>query len=119
MNFKMRRPCANCPFLKKGGVRLRPGRLEGIVDTLRNDSNFFPCHKTIDYSREGLVEEDRVLTGKESVCMGSLAYMYHHHGRLPIVARLALMEGDLSIEDIEASAEMIRSSVDSEEEISE
>jgi len=35
--FKLRRPCANCPFLKQGAIELAPGRLDGIVETLVSD----------------------------------------------------------------------------------
>lgn len=40
-------PCINCPFLKKGYIRLNRGRVRGIIDALlRDDFQSFPCHKT-------------------------------------------------------------------------
>jgi hypothetical protein len=43
----MVKPCANCPFLKKGFIPLMPGRVRGIIDNLmQSDFNGFPCHKT-------------------------------------------------------------------------
>jgi hypothetical protein len=92
LNFKMRRMCANCPFKKKGAIELMPGRLEGIIQHLRSDYNYFPCHKTT----HGAAKE-------ESVCMGSLAYGLKNTGRLPIVARIGLRFGDLKMADIEAN----------------
>lgn len=42
-------PCINCPFLKKGYIRLRPGRVRGIIDAIMGDDYAgFPCHKTTD-----------------------------------------------------------------------
>jgi hypothetical protein len=41
-NYKMTKPCDNCPFRRSGGVRLTRARLLGIV----NAEGVFPCHKT-------------------------------------------------------------------------
>jgi hypothetical protein len=35
--FRLKAPCANCPFLKAGGIELNPGRLEGIKAHLLRD----------------------------------------------------------------------------------
>lgn len=45
--FRLKAPCANCPFLKAGGIKLNPGRLEGIkTHLLQDDFSSFYCHKT-------------------------------------------------------------------------
>lgn len=47
--FKLKSPCANCPFRKGQGECFRLGaeRIELIVESVS-----FQCHKTIDYSIE-------------------------------------------------------------------
>lgn len=93
MIFNLKRPCANCPFLRTGAIDLMPGRVEGIIESLRNDYNTFPCHKTTHGQKP---------RGKESACMGATAYMFRETGRLSILARLATRDDSLRLEDIEA-----------------
>lgn len=60
-------PCNDCPFLKKGGVRLRRERLKEIVGA----SGVFSCHKTVKRN-----EDDEVIAHKgEAVCGGFLIFM--------------------------------------------
>ena len=89
-----KRPCLNCPFRNDGaGIDLRPGRIEGIVsDLLANDHTTFVCHKTLDKTRK--------------TCAGAVAVM-SKLGRLPIIARLALVTGDIKREDIAASEALV------------
>ncbi len=52
MKFNMKRPCANCPFLKAAVQPLNEGWLgEGhaadIVDTLSRKDGSFSCHKSV------------------------------------------------------------------------
>lgn len=89
LNHNLKKPCANCPFRKKGAIELRPGRVKGIIKTLQHDLNYFQCHKTT----HGAARE-------ESMCMGSIAYMFKHTGRLSVLTRLALMRKELTIKDI-------------------
>ena len=47
--FEMKRPCAECPFLKSGGVRLTAGRVREVAGNfLTEPGAMFPCHKTVD-----------------------------------------------------------------------
>lgn len=63
--FALRRPCANCPFLKVGAIPLRPGRVEGIIKQLTtDDQSTFPCHKTT--HKPGKTP---------SYCVGALVYL--------------------------------------------
>lgn len=89
-----KRPCSNCPFRSDGaGIELHPGRLEGIVaELLADDSQTFVCHKTLNQER--------------MTCAGALGLM-SKLGRLPVVARLGLVCGVLSQDDIAASASMV------------
>lgn len=49
MHFKLKRPCEDCPFLKKGGIRLRKARAEEIGGMMiSRDGGTFACHKTTD-----------------------------------------------------------------------
>ena len=82
-----KRPCANCPFRADGAaISLQPGRLDEIVqDLLRDDHETFVCHKTLD--------KDRM------TCMGAMVVM-HKIGRLPVLARLGLVTGAISIADL-------------------
>jgi hypothetical protein len=66
VNFNLKKPCANCPFLKEGAIELNEGRVEGIVaGLLSNDRECFVCHKTLD------LKGDK----KRSQCVGSMVYL--------------------------------------------
>lgn len=66
--FDMLTPCSNCPFLKKGGIRLRPARVREIADPY---SGIFPCHKTVTHDDE---DGEQIITGKEQYCAGKLLF---------------------------------------------
>ena len=89
-----KRPCSNCPFRKDGkGIPLEDGRLSGIVSDLSSDDRkTFICHKTLDI--------------KNKTCAGAVAIM-SKKGMLPIIARLALVTGAISKEDISASEKIV------------
>lgn len=89
-NFNLKKPCANCPFRKEGAIELRPGRVKGIVkDLKRDDHSIFVCHKTLD-------------SKQVSACMGALGYLWREGRRMPVMARLALVYGLITKEDLEA-----------------
>ena len=53
-HYRLKKPCANCPFLKEGAIPLSRGRLEGIISTLiEDDHSTFQCHKTVHSKRGG------------------------------------------------------------------
>ena len=89
-----KRPCANCPFRKDGaGVELMAGRVEGIISgLLADDHQTFVCHKT--------------LRSERMTCAGAVGVM-SKLGRLPLIARLGLVMGLITKQDIEASAAMV------------
>lgn len=66
MNFHMKKPCNNCPFLKKDGINsLGARRAKEIIDQVEEYG--FVCHKTVDYSLEnGEVDSSR------KQCAGSM-----------------------------------------------
>lgn len=68
--FDLKRPCSNCPFLKKDeAVTLRAERIKELHEaaTGMQGAPFF-CHKTVEYS------SDRPDTSRSSICAGSLVY---------------------------------------------
>jgi hypothetical protein len=71
MHFDLKKPCDNCPFLKKGGIRLTQGRIQQIAGyMLDSQGATFPCHKTtIDTDEDG-----RAATPKSKHCAGALIF---------------------------------------------
>lgn len=93
--FKMKKPCANCPFRKEGAIELREGRLDSIkAGLLQDDSTVFHCHKTIDDPN-----------GK-SMCMGAAAWL-KSNGRPNVLTRVALIIGELSDDDFAVADQII------------
>lgn len=76
--FRLKRPCANCPFRTQGAISLMPGRLEGIIENLlADDTSSFSCHKTVHNSSGGEWDDDGNYTasGNEAQCAGANAYL--------------------------------------------
>lgn len=74
------KPCANCPFLRKGAIELAPGRLENIIaDLTRDDKINFRCHKTV-HTKKPMAEAN---------CVGSIVYMMKA-GRPSLSMRFAM-----------------------------
>jgi len=77
--FRLRKPCSNCPFRRKGAIQLEPGRLEGIIGHLMGDDwSTFPCHKTVHNERTGgdwTDEGEYQASGAESMCAGAMIYL--------------------------------------------
>ncbi len=75
MKYDLHKPCSNCPFLKKGGVRLLPARVNEIAGIfLRGGSGEFPCHKTLREAADGETHE----TAKSKHCAGALIFAEKH-----------------------------------------
>jgi hypothetical protein len=110
MNFNMKAPCANCPFLKEGAIDLHPGRLDGIkAHLLESDGNIFMCHKTVHSKLGGKWAEDDdryIPSGHESYCMGAAAYQWHHE-RESVIMRVEMLLGRITPDQLEAIAEQI------------
>lgn len=79
--YRLKKPCANCPFLKDASkaIRLHPERVPSILeDLLSGRSTGFACHKTLDghYEEDGDDGEDRYIPGGgEQQCAGALAVL--------------------------------------------
>lgn len=74
VDFTLKRPCGNCPFLKRRPIPLHSGRVEEIRDALVEGDSLFHCHKTVDY--DDLDEEGNGQpTEKTRHCAGALILM--------------------------------------------
>jgi len=100
-HFKLRRPCENCPFRKKGAIPLAPGRLEGIIELLvRDDHSTFQCHKTVYNAHTGGEWDDNgnyLVSGQESMCAGAMIYL-EKIGRPTVGMRLGCVFGQYDSE---------------------
>lgn len=107
--FAMKTPCKNCPFLKEHGIPLAEGRLQEIKNDLLDDDTVpFFCHKTT-YSTGGGYDDDSdryQLSGKESYCMGAMAYLYAKR-RLNVPTRMGIILGLCELNDIENTIPLI------------
>lgn len=101
------RPCNNCPFLnseKSISHTLAKGRVQGIKqDILSNDFTSFPCHKTLKGEEDDNGEYQT--NGKESACMGAMAWLYTQ-GRFNINMRLAARNKEW-LDNLKASALLV------------
>lgn len=104
--FQLRKPCSNCPFRKEGGIELRPGRLQGILDDLlANDLKTFTCHKTIRSSDHMDIDADdedgtdsdrqRAYVQGEKMCAGAATYLMKLQ-RPSVGMRYAILTGSIS-----------------------
>jgi hypothetical protein len=107
--FRLKRPCADCPFLKVGAISLMPGRLDGIKqDLLENDKQGFPCHKTTHSPRGGEFDDEGEYkaSGHESMCAGAAAFLIKQ-GRPTVAMRMAAAFGAIEMTDWDQSLNLI------------
>lgn len=100
-HYRLKKPCANCPFRKEGAIDLEPGRLEQIVDTLvRDDYSTFQCHKIVHSELGGEWDDEGNYkpSGKEPMCAGACAYLMKA-GRPTVGMRLAFVTGNAKPND--------------------
>lgn len=73
--FKLTRPCANCPFRKGQGQLFQLGRprVEAIFE-----ATAFQCHKTIDYEHE---DDPRKRQGEHPQQCAGLMSLLHREGQ--------------------------------------
>jgi len=72
MKFDLYKPCSDCPFLRKGGIRLTLPRVREIAGAmLDSQGSTFVCHKTTGSNDEG----DSVITKNSRHCAGALIFM--------------------------------------------
>jgi hypothetical protein len=103
-HFRLKRPCQNCPFKKKGAIELEPGRLKGIVEgLLKDDASSFPCHKTVHCSAGGEFDDEGnyIASGHEAMCAGAAAYL-SKVGRPTIGMRIGFLTNEITPSDWDA-----------------
>ncbi len=72
MNYNLKRPCDDCPFLKEGGIRLTVGAIQEIGGAMLNPSgSTFACHKTVEWDADGAEEINK---HKQQHCAGALIF---------------------------------------------
>lgn len=105
MDYSMPRPCANCPFLRKGGVRLGEERIREILaGVLGNPGATFACHKTTG------VENDKRIEHRH--CAGALIFA-EKHGTTGQMVRIAERLGMYDPTKLDQSAfELVFDTVD-------
>jgi hypothetical protein len=75
VKFEMTKPCADCPFLKEGGIRLRRKRIVEIAGgMLSSNGSTFACHKTVAHGED---DED-VNRDDQQHCAGALIFAEKH-----------------------------------------
>ncbi len=95
--YRLKKPCANCPFLRAHGIPLRHGRLKRIVAGLVSDDlSSFVCHKTVNYAAEDDPEGrgKAEITAGEVMCAGAAAYL-QKIGRPTVGMRVAKAFGEI------------------------
>lgn len=84
MHYDLHVPCSNCPFLKKGGIRLTKGRVKQICrDILSDQGKTFACHKTTAERNGELAEVEA-----SRHCAGALIFS-EKHGNCTQMMRIA------------------------------
>lgn len=75
--FKLTKPCDNCPFLKRGGIRVHPDRAREIASYFTDaQGGSFSCHKTVDYSddEDDALDGARTAGAREQICAGGMIF---------------------------------------------
>lgn len=88
MNFDLKTPCKDCPFRPSVQFSLAPGRRRDIAESLKDDHNVFPCHKTAHRHKKN-----------RQHCAGAMLLLFKE-GRTNIMMRIAMMRGKLNPEQM-------------------
>ena len=81
--------------------------MASISRDLKNDYSVFPCHKTTHRHEEENEDGTYAFSGKEQACMGALAYTLKTHGLIPVLARLAIRRGEVTLAQIEGNIDNV------------
>lgn len=107
MYFDLKKPCHNCPFLRKGGVRLTLARVREIAGYLLDSQGAtFACHKTTVDNDGEMVE-----TRDTRHCAGALIFMEKNGNvtqMVRIAERLGLYDAKMLMEDRAAVRSVFR-----------
>lgn len=108
MKWDLLKPCSNCPFLKKGGIALMPGRVREIGGLmLESQGGTFSCHKTVDRSGDDDEGRPRLPGPNERHCAGALIFAEKNENAtqmMRIAERLRMYDARKMMADKEAVA---------------
>lgn len=95
--YDLMQPCSNCPFLKKGGIRLTQGRIRELCDNMLSpDGVEFYCHKTTGDCEDEGEDGERYMPKKGTKhCAGALIFAERNKNAtqmMRIAERLRLYE---------------------------
>lgn len=111
MNYKLTRPCDNCPFRREGGIRLTKPRIRQITRMLLDSQGgTFPCHKTTIEVEHEDGSTDRDEGPHTQHCAGALIFSDNHgtHTQMMRIAgRLGMWHPD-DLQDREAVFESVQ-----------
>lgn len=97
MDFRLTKPCHNCPFRREGGIRLTPARAREIARGQTDSQGLvFPCHKTVNYDEYDGDEEYTPQKGNQ-YCAGALNFALNSgalNQLMRIAARIGLWKPD-------------------------
>lgn len=96
MEFKVKTPCAECPFRRDSNPFLR--RAGTLAKQLADDHFWFACHHTT-----GVAHGKRVRPENQSQCAGSMGVLWRM-GRPNIAMRAAILFGFMTIADVDRMA---------------
>lgn len=105
--YSMTVPCDNCPFRRKGGIRLRESRVREIVGS----NGEFHCHKTVSQDDDG----DQRETGLEKVCAGFLIFNEKNDNpnqMMRIAERIGMYNAAALMEDNDAAVDAVFDDLD-------
>jgi hypothetical protein len=102
MNYDLKRPCIDCPFLR-GKAFLRSARARQIATDVLVRGQTFSCHKTLDYSGEGEPRD----TKHTQHCAGALI-MCENAGRPNQMMRIAERLGMYDASKLDMQADVYR-----------
>ena len=101
MNFNLRKPCLDCPFIKDGVMNrtLEKVRFEGIVKEITHEDKTFQCHKTLPYYAKNVEAQH---------CAGALIYL-EKHGNTDrnFMLRIAKGTGKYEPQNLDLSANVV------------
>lgn len=99
MKFSLTKPCKDCPFRKSVRFPLAPGCRQQIAESLMNDWNTFPCHKTVVASYDEEDKEDYSDNQNEQHCAGAMIVLMKDIGpNVPM--RFAIRMGELDLDKL-------------------
>lgn len=76
MRFDLTGPCADCPFLREGGIRVHPTRARDFAQGQLNGhpAGSFPCHRTTIETVDAEGEETPGWGPQTQYCGGAMAF---------------------------------------------